>query len=117
MSRQQYQKLRKEGLSDAGSTPNTPQRNRLNNPAGIRKTPTKRGRPRGKRLFTERHRSEDDDREFESDENKKIKKENGQSELETRVVKTERVDEEGIVRLDDDELSIFQKKKIAGAHE
>lgn len=104
--RQQYQKLRKEGLQLTGSTPNTPQRNKagVSQPTGVVKSPTRRGRPRGKRPLVDRHEPEEDDEG--GGENKKVKKEGEQSKLGLRMIlKTEPVDNEGIVRLDDDELS------------
>lgn len=108
-SRQQYQKLRKEGIQATGSvsTPNTPQRNRVraSQPMGATKSPTRRGRPRGKRVLVERHESDDDDDERDG-EKKKIKREAGQSEHQPRMIlKTEPVDEEGVVDLEEDELS------------
>lgn len=52
----------------------------------------------------DRHESEEDDEG--GGENKKVKKEGEQSKLGLRMIlKTEPVDNEGIVRLDDDELS------------
>lgn len=110
-SRQQYQKLRKEGIQTTGSTstPNTPQQNRIRaiQPTGMTKSPTRRGRPRGKRVLVDRHVSDGGEDDDEGDGGKKkIKREAEQSEYQPRMmVKTEPVDEEGVIDLEEDELS------------
>lgn len=112
-SRQQYQKLRKEGIQTTGftSTPNTPQRDRVraSQPTRVTKSPTRRGRPRGKRALVDHHQFDDGDGDSDARDGKKkkIKREAGQSEYQPRtILKIEPVDEDGVVDLEEDELSI-----------
>ncbi|KAI5841943.1 hypothetical protein DFP73DRAFT_555132 [Morchella snyderi] len=98
--RQQYQKLRKEGLSCSGSASGTARDQ-------VPPTPKrKRAQPLGKKQQPPIDDVEHGTNSDESDRNKRVrlKKERISISPERTIVKTERVDEDGVVRLDDDDL-------------
>lgn len=98
-SRQQYQKLRKEGLPRPGGASGTTRDQ-------VPPTPKrKRAQPLGKKQQPPVDDVEHGTSSDESDRNKRarLKKERISISPERTIVKTERVDEDGVVMLDDDE--------------